>query len=143
MNVAEHKAEKAMDSENLVEEKTMTADFDFTELKFVKSSRMLKRWLVFHCTIQVQNLGIGFLVAARACFHFVWLHGRLEHAWLAHPCCCSAALTLPAACSLQGDLLYCIYDLPSVIVSRPNDQYRKVCEMPSACVSQLPPPLLS
>ncbi len=32
---------------------TIVEDFEFSELKYVKSSRMNKRWLVFSCKIEV------------------------------------------------------------------------------------------
>mmetsp|Transcript_31429 Transcript_31429/g.89224 ORF Transcript_31429/g.89224 Transcript_31429/m.89224 type:complete len:678 (+) Transcript_31429:216-2249(+) len=85
---ADAETEKTMDSDNLVEEKMLVEDFEFTNLKFVKSSRMFKRWLVFHCKI-------------------------------------------------KNDTIYCIYDLPSVIVSRRNDQYGKAY----ALLMGTPPPV--
>ena len=35
-------------------QKVHIEDFEFTELNFVKSSRMSKRWLLFSCFIQVR-----------------------------------------------------------------------------------------
>lgn len=43
-----------MDDSNMSgEERTMTEDFEFPDLKFIKSSRMTKRWLLFSFKIRV------------------------------------------------------------------------------------------
>eukprot|EP00884_Botryococcus_braunii_P021905 jgi/Botrbrau1/8399/Bobra.0237s0020.1 len=57
----------------------MVEDFEFSALKFVKSSRMTKRWLVFSCKI-------------------------------------------------ENDLIYVLYTLPTVVISRRTDQYEKAYE---------------
>lgn len=58
-------------------------DFELPDLKFKKSSRMAKRWVVFLCRI-------------------------------------------------NGDLIVALYKLPSIILSRRNDQYWKASELLSA-----------
>jgi len=78
-----------MDDSNMSgEERTMTEDFEFPDLKFIKSSRMTKRWLLFSFKI-------------------------------------------------REDHIYCIFDLPSVIVSRKTDQFSKAY----ATLTGGPPPM--
>eukprot|EP00884_Botryococcus_braunii_P021903 jgi/Botrbrau1/8397/Bobra.0237s0018.1 len=58
---------------------TLVEEFEFVDLKFVKSSRMNKRWLVFSCKV-------------------------------------------------ENDLIYVVYGLATVIISRRTDQYEKAYE---------------
>lgn len=48
-------AQDSMAGRQLQAVQTHMEDFEFTELLFVKSSRMSKRWLVFSCTIMVRH----------------------------------------------------------------------------------------
>uniref|UniRef100_A0A061S568 SH2 domain-containing protein n=2 Tax=Tetraselmis sp. GSL018 TaxID=582737 RepID=A0A061S568_9CHLO len=43
--------EMIMDSDSLVEERTISEEFMFNDLKFLQSSRVNKRWIVFYCKI--------------------------------------------------------------------------------------------
>lgn len=59
-------------------EKSFSEDLEFTELRFSKSSRMNRRWILF-------------------------------------------------TCRLGWDMLYCLYCLPTIVLSRKTDQYEKAC----------------
>lgn len=59
-------------------EKFFSEDLEFTELRFSKSSRMNRRWVLF-------------------------------------------------TCRLGWDMLYCLYRLPTIVLSRKTDQYEKAC----------------
>jgi len=53
-------ADEATGRGKATEERTLTADFEFPDLKFVKSSRMFKRWLVFSFKIREDHVYVTY-----------------------------------------------------------------------------------
>lgn len=48
-------------------ERTHSETFDFADLRFIKSSRMSKRWLVFALRIKVRPAAVEFSAAGTTC----------------------------------------------------------------------------
>ena len=151
--------------EETIEDRVHAEEFEFTELQFIKSSRMSKRHLIFACRIRVsfpaavwpdlwplcvlqaqplydtvprgiytaelvltESWGVASPQLQSCCWHLfcsicsilIILHALLpttsSHEW---------GGLMPKSIVCQDDMVYALYTLPTVILSRRTDQYEK------------------
>ena len=114
------------------EEHTHVEEFDFADLRFIKSSRMSKRRLAFVLQLQARHTGRRRRRPGRL------MTPHVAPATVRRTCnACAVCVTVAAqredVASLlltfvipQDDVLFVIYTLPTVVISRRTDQYGKV-----------------